>query len=200
MCFDIKLGLRVLLLLACAACTACTPELNWRDSRAGAGKEASEVALQFPCKPSRAQRNLVLGDSGQAVSFTLTGCNAAQMSFALGAADLSINAADTNINTADLADPQRIQATLAWMARKLTLNINATAAGQQPFAPQGASANSAAIQATLTGTLPDGTAVTERIAVFARGQRVYQATVMAPAGKLKAEAADQFFTSIALTP
>jgi hypothetical protein len=182
MCFDpIKQGACALLLMATAA---CTPELNWRDTHAGAGVEASEVSLQFPCKPSRAQRKLVLGESAAPVSFTLTGCNAGEMSFALGGADMG--------------DAQLVQPTLQWMARKLALNINTNATSQQPYTPKGTSANGAAIQSTLNGKLPDGAAVTERIAVFAQGTRVYQATVMAPVGKLKADAADQFFSSIAL--
>ena len=46
--------------------------------------------------------------------------------------------------------------------------------------------------------MPDGRAVTEQVAVFAKGTRVFQA--MALGDKLDAEAVDTFFGSLRLAP
>jgi len=46
--------------------------------------------------------------------------------------------------------------------------------------------------------MPDGRAVTEQIAVFTKGTRVFQAIALSD--KLDAEAADSFFGSLRLAP
>jgi hypothetical protein len=48
------------------------------------------------------------------------------------------------------------------------------------------------------GRMPDGRAVTEQVAVFAKGTRVFQ--VIAVGDKLDAEATDSFFGSLRLAP
>jgi hypothetical protein len=175
--------MRALLLLAC---TACTPSLNWRDVRAGAGEQAAEVKLQMPCKPTRNSRKVILSNekTEAAVNFTLTGCKAADMSFTLGAADMS--------------QPERAAPALAWLAQKLATNIQAPPSSGVPFSPKGADSGAKHQRLKLQGQLPDGSKVEEQVALFNQGARVYQATVMAPAGLLSSEAAEAFFTSIEL--
>jgi hypothetical protein len=181
-----------LLFLSCVfLLSACAPEFNWRDVRAGAGEKATEVQLQFPCKPGRAERKMVLSDdkAAAAVSFTLTGCSAGEVSFALGAADVG--------------SAERVAPTLQWLAHKLAKNIGATASKGNVFRPSGADASPFAQQITVEGKLPDGNEVMERVAVFSQGTRVYQATVMSPKkiqNKATEEAADSFFSSIKLNP
>jgi hypothetical protein len=171
--------------------SACAPEFNWRDVRAGAGEKATEVQLQFPCKPGRAERKMVLSDdkAEAAVSFTLTGCSAGDVSFALGAVDVG--------------SAERVAPTLQWLAHKLAKNIGATPTAASAFRPSGADASPHAQQMKIVGKLPDGSAVLERVAVFSQGTRVYQATVMMSKkiqNKTTEEAADSFFTSIKLSP
>ncbi len=167
-------------------CTACSPTLNWRDVRAGAGEQAGEVKLQMPCKPTRNSRKVVLSNekADAAVSFTLTGCKAADMSFALGAADMS--------------QPERAAPALAWLAQKLAINIQAPPSNGTLFSSKGANSAAKNQRLKLEGQLPDGSKVEEQVALFNQGSRVYQATVMAPAGMLSPEAAETFFTSIEL--
>ncbi len=122
------------------------------------------------------------------VSFTLTGCSAGDVSFALGAADVG--------------KAERVAPTLQWLARKLAQNIGATPSNATVFRPQGANASPFAQQMKIEGKLPDGSAVMERVAVFSQGTRVYQATVMMPLKiqhKTTDEAADNFFASIKLS-
>ena len=58
--------------------------------------------------------------------------------------------------------------------------------------------NPASQRLQLRGRMPDGRAVTEQIAVFTRGTRVYQTTVLGD--KLDAQATDTFFGSLRLAP
>lgn len=177
--------------LACLGLAACAPELNWRDVQAGAGEQAREAQLQFPCKPQRQTRKLVMSDKpgGDApVSFTLLACHAGDMSFALGAAEMG--------------DAEAASATLGYLSRKLAQNLQATPPEQtQPFTPKGATLDQAAQRIVLQGKRPEGEAMTGHAAFFRQGARVYQATVTAPASvnvKALREAADLFFNSIAL--
>jgi hypothetical protein len=50
----------------------------------------------------------------------------------------------------------------------------------------------------LSGRLPDGRAVQERVVVFSHGTRVYQATMLGAA--LDAEAQDTFFGALRVGP
>ena len=56
--------------------------------------------------------------------------------------------------------------------------------------------NTKARRLSLTGTLADGTPVQEHVAVFSRGTRVYQATVIGTA--LGADGLETFFDALRL--
>ena len=63
---------------------------------------------------------------------------------------------------------------------------------------EGATPNPASQRVQFQGRMPDGRAVTEQVAVFAKGTRVFQAIALGD--KLDAEAADTFFGSLRLAP
>jgi hypothetical protein len=97
-----------------------------------------------------------------------------------------------------MSQPERAAPALAWLAQKLATNIQAPPSSGVPFSPKGADSGAKHQRLKLQGQLPDGSKVEEQVALFNQGARVYQATVMAPAGLLSSEAAEAFFTSIEL--
>lgn len=168
----------VLALLAMAsAAAACTPVLDWREVRPqGAGL----VAL-FPCKPSGHSRRIVLAETS--VEMTLYACSAGGATYAVG--------------FADLGRPQQVEPATAALADAAARNIGA------PLPPDFVSAgvpgmtpNPKARRLSLTGRLADGTPVQEQVAVFSRGTRVYQATVVGAA--LAADDLESFFGALRL--
>ena len=69
-------------LLLCLTLAACAPELNWREVRT----EPDSVRLLLPCKPDRGSR--VVPFAGRDTELSLTGCDAAGLTFALASARL----------------------------------------------------------------------------------------------------------------
>ena len=67
--------------LGLTALIACTPALNWRDTRLGDG----DVQALMPCKPDAATRTVRLPAGQQAVDVTLRmqGCEASDLQFTL---------------------------------------------------------------------------------------------------------------------
>lgn len=158
---------------------ACTPELNWRDVR----PDASGLAVLMPCKPAGHARRLAL--AGVAVEMSLFACSAGGATYAIG--------------FADIGQPQRVGQAVAELAAAAARNVGSQVtpvvnalriSGMTPL-PQ-------AVLQALSGRLPDGQRVEEQVAVFARGTRVYQATVVGP--RLDAEATASFFDSLRLLP
>jgi hypothetical protein len=163
---------------AVAALTACAPALDWRDTR----PEGAEVQLQFPCKPNGQSRDLSL--AGQRVNLVLHACAAGGMTWGLA--------------VADLADPAQVGPALTELATSAAVNLGAAATEPVPLQVRGATPNAAAGRQRLSGKLPDGRAVSMDMAVFARGTRVYQASVLGerPGG----EDAQMFFDSVRFGP
>jgi len=99
-------------------------------------------------------------------------------------------------------------AVLAWAALVLCSTWAAPAAAseaKEEMEPQiltlkveGATPNPSSQRVQFQGRMPDGRAVTEQVAVFAKGTRVFQ--VIAVGDKLDAEATDSFFGSLRLAP
>jgi hypothetical protein len=65
-----------------ALCAACTPSLNWREVRF----DTNGLVVLLPCKPDKAQRQMVLQFEDQAVttSLAMQGCEAADLQFTWG--------------------------------------------------------------------------------------------------------------------
>jgi len=166
---------------ACAAAlllAACAPALDWRDVR----PEGSELILLMPCKPTVQERRLPL--AGSPVRLSLHACSAGGQTWGLAHADID--------------DPGRVGAALAALRASTAANVAAGAVERLPLRVPGATPQPASERVRFDGRLPDGQAVQAQLAVFARGTRVFQATVLGE--QLPAEAADTFFGSIRFLP
>ncbi|ODV11881.1 MAG: hypothetical protein ABT20_04820 [Rubrivivax sp. SCN 70-15] len=157
-----------------AALAACSPTLNWRDVR----PEGSGAALLMPCRPDEQRRDVTL--AGASVKLSMSACRAGAQTWALA--------------HADVVDEARVSAALTELRVAAAANLGASAPQALALNVPGATPNPASQRLRLAGHLPDGTAVEEDVAVFARGTRVFQATVIGPS--LSAEGVQTFFTSL----
>jgi len=171
------LALIRILALACAT-MACTPTLDWRDVRpVGAG-----LLALFPCKPAVEARRLAL--AGIAVEMTLYACTAGGSTFAVG--------------FADVGEPHRVDPALAQLWAAAARNIGSSAShAVVPLKVEGMTPQPQAGRKAFAGRLGDGQSVEEQVAVFARGTRVFQATMVGP--KLDVEAVETFFGALRLS-
>jgi hypothetical protein len=166
----------VVLALA-AAVAACTPALDWREVRL----DAAGLVVLFPCKPDRQVRRLPL--AGTVVEMSLWACSAAGATYAVG--------------YADVGEPQRVSLALDELAASAAKNIGSV--GQPTTAPlhvAGMTPHPQARRQALTGHTADGLPIHEMTAVFARGARVYQATIVG--ARLDNEAVDAYFGALRL--
>jgi len=170
---------RVLTLVIALAstATACTPTLDWRELR----PEGSGLLALFPCKPAGHARRLVL--VGMAVDMTLYACSTGGVTYAVG--------------FADLGEPQLVERALEALSAAAASNIDAKGPPSvTPLRVEGMTPNLQAGRRAFDGRLPDGQRVEEEVAVFARGTRVFQATMVGE--KLDREAIDTFFGALRL--
>ena len=98
------------------------------------------------------------------------------------------------IASADLADPARVDPALQALGAAALANVQGQIDAEQPAAVPGMTPYPGARRWQLTGRLPDGVAVREQVLVFARGLRVFQATVVGP--RADERMAQPFFDSI----
>lgn len=155
---------------------ACSPALDWRQVRPdGWGLQAA-----MPCRPDQMQRQVAL--AGAPVALSLLVCSTDGHSFALA--------------SADLVDPARVAPALQALLQAAQVNVQGQVLAEQPAAVPGMTPHPAALRRQLSGQMPDGRAVREQVLVFAKGLRVFQATVMGPlAGPAQAS---PFFEAIEL--
>lgn len=176
----------VLAAMVCAF-AACSPALNWREIRpAGSGA----VAL-FPCKPDRFTRSVVLGS--EKLQMVLNSCAADGATYAL--------------SHAELADAAHLNAALEAMHAAAASNLGGSASKVAPLVVPGMAPHVLAQRWAVQGKpglgktdhdKTENNTVKQQFAVFTRGLRVYQATVV---GKtLDATAVDTFFGSLQLPP
>ena len=95
------------------------------------------------------------------------------------------------VASADVAQPGRVGTAIAELQAAAARNLGA--APQVPVALQvpGSTPNVQAGMTSFSGVLGDGRRVEEKVAVFARGTRVYQATILGPS--VEVEASEAFF-------
>ncbi len=157
---------------------ACSPVLDWREVRpAGAGITAS-----FPCKPERQERSVSLG--GGSVSLQMLVCSAGGVTWGLG--------------TAEMTDPARVAEALAALRASRLVNLDGRELEAQPLALAGMTPNPQAVRLRIAGRRPDGSEITERAWLFARGTRVFH--VAALGGGPSHEALETFFGGLKLNP
>jgi hypothetical protein len=164
-------------LIACTL-SACTPTLNWRESR----PVDSAASALFPCKPDRFIRSVVL--SGEKIQMVLNSCAAGDVTYALSHAVFS--------------DAARATAAVQAMHAAAAGNLGGSAALVSPLSVPGMTPNPLTQRWAVQAKRADGSTVQQQFSVFSGGLRVYQATVI---GQLLDQvAADTFFGNLKLTP
>ncbi len=161
------------------ALAACSPALDWRQ----AGPQGVDILLQYPCKPQSVTQPVVL--AGKHLDMSMTGCEAAHMTFALA--------------HADLGEPALVAPALAELHRDAVANIRGRVLHQQAAQVRHASkAQPDAVELDLAGQAPGGGALREHVVLFAQGTQVFQATVLAKDSDYRKDAAHTFASSVQL--
>jgi hypothetical protein len=162
---------------ALCALVACTPALNWRETR----PEGSGIAILFPCRPDRQER--MIGVAGMHVPARMYSCEAAGAIFSLV--------------FVDSVDVGQASVLLAGMRSAASANVRGVATGRSWRVP-GATPSEQSARLRIEGTLPDGRAVVEHAGFFVVGLRLFQVTTLG--GSLDASALDTFFGSVRVGP
>ena len=102
------------------------------------------------------------------------------------------------LSFADVTDPARVGVALDEFGRAAQANLQSQASASQPAAVPGMTPQAQAAQWRLSGRLPDGRAVQERMVLFSHGTHVYQATMLG--ARLDAEAQETFFGALRVGP
>lgn len=129
------LSIRRWLLLVPLFCAACSPALNWRETRL---PDASLVAL-LPCDPDHVKRSVPLG--GVPTDLTMAGCDAAGATFAVMLAESPAAQAGSLL--------------AGWRTATLA-NMQAQDVQTQAFLPRGGLAVPESVRITARGQRPDG--------------------------------------------
>ena len=153
---------RYTLMTLVLAVSACSPVLDWRESR----PQGSAAQLLFPCKPELQTR----------AHMGLARCEAAGLEFSL--------------SWAELPEPTQAGPALKQMRESLLSKLGGSAGVPQPFAAKGTTPQAESLTQTIGGERP------ARLAVFARGARVYQLLMSGP--RADAAAWEAFAGSIQL--
>ena len=163
-----------------AMCLAAwSPALDWRELPA----DGTDVVALFPCKASSHAREVSLAQ--RQVRMVLYACTAGEVTWALA--------------LADLGDPTLVGPALLELREAAARNLGAEPTSHRlAFNVAGATPNAHSARLEIQGRLPDGLAVTEQVAVFAKGTRVFQATALGE--KLSREDADSFFGALRTGP
>lgn len=143
-------SLRLTFAALTAGVVACAPSLDWREmSPAGSG-----LTLRIPCKPSQQARPA--NASGPAMGMAV--CEAGGFSFSAAWADLD--------------SPERLGPALAEMPRTVAAKLGQPLPQREPVSVPGATP----LPGSGAFRIAQGSGAT-RVAVFAKGLRVYQLTL-----------------------
>ena len=164
--------------LATLLLAGCTPALDWREVRpAGAG-----LALTMPCRPDAAERALPL--AGSVVAWQVYACSADGLLYALA--------------WADVAEPARVGPALLALAQTAQTNLRGRVDGDVAAQVPGMTPQPAARRWRIVGSMPNGQAAVQDMAVFAHGTRVFQATLLG--SRPAPEQGQAFFDSLRVLP
>lgn len=153
---------------------ACVPTLNWREIQ----PEGSELFAMFPCKPERFARGVQLG--GTKVEMRMSSC--------------VVNGVTYAVAHASIAEPAKVAVAMTELRAAITANIAGSASELGAVSVPGMTPNPLAQRVTLKGHGADGEALQEQAVFFAKGLRVYQASIVGP--KIDPEAADTFIAGL----
>ncbi len=161
--------------------SACYPAFNWREVR----PQGTALGILFPCKPDKAQKTVPLG--GKPTALTLLGCDAGDITFAIGVVELG-----SALDAAPIL-AQWQSATLGNMKAGPAV-AGAGASQPVPLKVIGSSAQPEAILVQARGQRADGRPVSAQAAYFAQGSQVFQAVIYADS--IPQEVAETFFSSL----
>ena len=133
----------------------------------------------FPCRPASHARRLHLG-AVKAEMF-IYACTASGATFALG--------------YADVGDPAQVGSALAALRASAIDNMSGIARPDGALKVNGMAPGSDARRLRIVGHLPGGRAAEMAAGFFAKGTRVFQASVISP-GTLDAEAVETLFAGL----
>jgi hypothetical protein len=173
------------LFVATLLLAACSPALDWREVRPG----DAGLALLFPCKPAvqtRAEPAPAASSPGagpQALGLAV--CQAADISFSLA--------------WAEVGDPTQLGPALREMRTSLLARLQAQAGPAQALAMAGMTPSDEAQQQSFE-TLSGGQLREGRVAVFARGLRIYQLVLLGARAGAAAQPWDSFVGGVRLVP
>jgi hypothetical protein len=156
------------------ALLGCSPALDWREVR----PEGAGMLAMFPCRPQHHRRSLALGAT--TTQMHLEVCSEAGQTFAIA--------------YLDVAAPTDVSAALVALRAAAARNLNAVESRAIPFIVPGMTPDANAVLIAIRGQTPDGAAVSSQVGLFAKGVRVYQATLFGSA--IDAQACDTFFSAM----
>ena len=168
----------VMVLLLAIALEACSPAFDWREF----APEGSGVIATFPCRPDRQTRNVTI--AGTQARMNMLTCSTGGATFALG--------------FVDIADPARMAQALSELRAATVSNLQGTNPKPEALHVAGMTPNAQAVRLSIDGRLPDGAPVQTHASFFAKGLRVYQATVLGPA--LTPQVTQPFFNGLRFSP
>lgn len=164
---------------------ACSPKLDWRELQPG----DAGLSLMFPCKPavqSRAEPDAPASAAGTAPrALGLAVCQADELSFSLA--------------WAEVGDPAQLDAALREMRTSLLARLQAKGGPTQVLALQGMTPSDEAVQQSFE-TVAAGQLREGRVAVFARGLRIYQLVLLGARPGAAAQPWDGFIGGVRLAP
>ena len=166
-----------LALAAAIGVCACTPTLDWREFE----PEDSGIVVTFPCRTDRHARNVAV--AGTAARMEMLVCTAGGATYALA--------------FFDVAGPADVANALSGLRAAAARNLVVAEPAPEPVRVRGMTPNPMAARLRIDGRGPDGATVKEQAAFFAKGLRVYQASVLGPT--LADEAVDTFFGGLKLS-
>lgn len=155
---------------------ACTPALNWRETR----PPDSEVVALFPCKPDHHVRRVRL--AGAELAMQLSSCTATDSVYAL--------------SRIDVGPADRVTPVLQALREAAADNIGGAVTVQMPQPVPGMAPHPLAQRLGWRNTRADGALIAAQATFFTRGTQVYQATVVGT--QLDAQALDTFFAALKL--
>jgi hypothetical protein len=158
------------------ALAGCAPANDWREVR----PEGAGVAALFPCRPEHYMRSINL--PAAAAPMHLLVCRSARATFAIGYLDVSA--------------PSEVSGTLVALRRAAAISMSANELSVTTVVVPGMTPNPQAKAIVLRGRSAQGASIESRVALIARGLRVYQATVFAE--EIDSDAAETFFAALRL--
>ncbi len=167
---------KVFLLFLTLGLGACSPALNWREVRI----KDTGLSVMLPCKPDEGARVVPLG--GKDVEMRMTGCDAANATFAVAYVKL----AQTTPVTDALAQ---------WRAAALA-NMGATSSKDVRLREALGDSSVSGAMVSAQGRRKDGAAVMMQGVWFIRGSQLFHAVVYAQS--ISPEITETFFPGLKL--